>query len=256
VTVSELEHIIDSIPGFGSWGHGEKIKFFAWFIHLQKRLDRFDPAAIRDCYDTVGLEKPTNINPYIQTLEKKRPKEVLRDTRGLYLPKFIKDNLDQRYGQREITVQVTNLLAELPLNVPDLAERTFLDEALVCFKHGAFRAAIVMTWNLSYHHLGNFVLKHKLIEFNQRWPINFPGMHKNSTKQIAKMEDFADELKESEMIAICSSARIITGDMQKALIAGLNKRNAAAHPSSTVISQVQAEAHIDDLVNNFVLKLK
>jgi hypothetical protein len=204
----------------------------------------------------MGLEKPSNVNPYIQTLEKKKPKEVLRDSRGFYLPKHIKDDLHQRYGQREITVQVTKLLAELPLHVPDLAERTFLDEALVCFKHEAFRAAIVMTWNLAYHHLGDFVLKNKLAEFNHRWPVNYPGMHKNGAKQIAKMEDFADELKESEMIAICASARIITGDMQKALNAGLNKRNAAAHPSSAVISQVQTEAHIDDLVNNFVLKLK
>jgi hypothetical protein len=256
VAASELEHLINSISGFNGWGHGEKIKLFAWFLHSHKGRDRFDPAAIRECYDAMGLEKPSNVNPYIQTLEKKKPKEVLRDSRGFYLPKHIKDDLHQRYGQREITVQVTKLLAELPLHVPDLAERTFLDEALVCFKHEAFRAAIVMTWNLAYHHLGDFVLKNKLAEFNHRWPVNYPGMHKNGAKQIAKMEDFADELKESEMIAICASARIITGDMQKALNAGLNKRNAAAHPSSAVISQVQTEAHIDDLVNNFVLKLK
>lgn len=255
MATSELEHLVNSISDFDNWSHAEKIKFFAWFVHAKQGSDRFDAGDIRGCYDALDIEKPANVNTYIKRLEDKKPKEVLRDRRGFYLPKHIKDGFDQKYGQREITVQVTKLLADLPQQVPDLAERTFLDEALICFQHHAFRAAMVMTWNLAYHHLCDFVLKNKLAEFNQRWPINYAGHHKNSPKQIAKMEDFADELKESEVIAICASARIITGDMQKVLSVGLNRRNSAAHPSSVVISQVQAEAHIDDLVKNFMLKL-
>lgn len=254
--MSELEQLVASITEFDGWGHGEKLKFFAWFIYSKRGQDRFDPAALRGCYEELGIEKPSNVNPYIATLGKKKPKDVLRDGKGFYLPKHVKDDFEQRYGQREITLQVTKLLAELPQRVPDLAERTFLDEALICFKHNAFRAAIVMTWNLAYHHLCDFVLKNKLTEFNQRWPINFPKMHKNSQLQIAKMEDFSDELKEAEVLTICASAHIITGDMQKVLTAGLGKRNSAAHPSGIVISQVQAEAHIEDLILNFVLKLK
>ncbi len=246
---SDLEQLVESIENFDSWGHGEKLKFFAWFIHSKKNEDRFDPAALRGCYEKVGIEKPSNVNPYIAALEKKKPKDILRDARGLYLPKHVKDEFEQRYGQRESTVQITNLLANLPQQVPDLAQRTFLDEALTCFRYGAFRAAMVMAWNLAYHHLCDFVLKNKLAEFNQRWPLNYPGQHKNAQKQIAKMEDFADELKESEVIAICSSARIVTGDMQKVLNVGLQKRNTAAHPSSATVTPLQAEAHIEDLVS-------
>ena len=255
-TECELEQLVESIENFDGWGHGEKLKFFAWYIHAQKRRDRFDPAALRSCYEEVGIEKPTNINPYIATLERKKPKDILRDDKGLYLPKHVKDNFEQRYGKRESTVLITNLLTNLPQQVPDLAQRTFLDEALTCFRHEAFRAAMVMAWNLAYHHLCDFVLKNKLAVFNQRWPLNYPGQHKNAQKQIAKMEDFADELKESEVIAICASARIVTGDMQKVLNVGLHRRNIAAHPSSSTITPLQAEAHIEDLVLNFVLKLK
>lgn len=254
--VSELERLVESIAEFQSWGHGEKLKFFAWFIHSKRDEDRFDPAGLRRCYDEVGIEKPSNVNPYIATLEKQKPKDMLRDGRGLYLPKHVKDSFEQRYGQRESTVQVTKLLAELPQQVPDLPQRTFLDEALTCFRHRAFRAAMVMAWNLAYHHLCSFVLNNKRAEFNQRWPVNYPGMHKNGQKQIAKIEDFADELKESEVIAVCASARIITGDMQNVLTVGLRRRNTAAHPSSATITPLQAEAHIEDLVLNFVLKLK
>lgn len=255
-SASELVQLVGSLAEFDNWGHGEKLKFFAWFIHTKKAEDRFDPAALRSCYEEVGIEKPSNVNPYIATLERKKPKEILRDGRGLYLPKHIKDDFEQRYGRRESTIQVTNLLAGLPLQVPDLAERTFLDEALSCFRHGAFRAAMVMAWNLAYHHLCDFVLKNKLAEFNQQWPLNFAGMHKKGQKQIAKMEDFADELKESEVIAVCASARIVTGDMQNVLNVGLRRRNTAAHPSRAIVTSLQAEAHVEDLVLNFVLKLK
>jgi hypothetical protein len=252
---NELEQLVKSIDGFDSWSHAEKIRFFAWFIHSKKDQDRFDPSALRHCYEEIDIEKPSNINPYIATLEKKKPKDILRDSRGLYLPRHVKDDFEQRYGQRKSTMQITKLLSELPQKVPDLAQRTFLDEALTCFRYEAFRAAMVMAWNLAYHHLCDFVLKNKRTDFNQRWPINYPGMHKNGQKEIAKMEDFADELKESEVIAICASARIITGDMQKVLNVGLQRRNTAAHPSGTTITPLQAEAHIEDLVLNFVLKL-
>ena len=252
---SELQQIVDSISGFSGWGHGEKVKFFAWFLHAQKGLDRFDPAGIRSCYDDVTIEKPSNINPYIQNLEKKKPKEVLRDSRGLYLPKHVKDDFEQRYGQREITVQVTKLLAELPSKVPDLAERTFLDETLTCYRHGAFRAATVMAWNLAYHHLCDFILKNKLADFNTRWPVVYQGHHKKGTKQIARTDDFG-ELKESEVLEICNSAGIITKDMHRILVEKLGKRNSAAHPSSVAIGQLQAEAFIDDLIKNVVLKLQ
>jgi hypothetical protein len=257
VAASELEQLVESIDNFDSWSHGEKLKFFAWYVHSKKGQERFDQGALRGCYEELGIEKPSNVNPDIAVLEKKKPKkDMLRDGKGLYLPKHVKDDFEQRYGQRESTVQITNLLAQLPSLVPDLAERTFLDEALICFKHGAFRASMVMAWNLAYHHLCDFVLKNKLADFNQRWPVNYPGMHKNGTKQIVKMEDFADDLKESEVIAICGSSRIITGDMHTVLTVGLRRRNTAAHPSKSAITQIQAEAHIEDLVQNFVLELR
>jgi hypothetical protein len=65
----------------------------------------------------------------------------------------------------------------------------------------------IIAWSLTYHRVCDFVLNKKLTDVNQRWPVNYPGMHKNGTKLIAKMGDFADELKESEVIAIyCSAA--------------------------------------------------
>ena len=201
------------------------------------------------------MGEPSSISPFLASMEKKNPPELIKKPNGYKLEMRVREALDKKHGGRTITIQVTDLLAGLPNSVPDLAERTFLDETLVCFKHGAFRAAIVMAWNLAYHHLCDLVLKRELTKFNAQWPLVYQGHHKKGNKAIAKMEDFSDELKESEVIEICNSAGIISKDIHKILKAKLDRRNSAAHPSTVKIEQLQAEEFIDDIVKNVVLRL-
>jgi hypothetical protein len=250
-----LADLVQGISGFGSWNHVERIKLFAWHLHAHKGHEYFGASDVKHCYEDLHLQEPTSIAPFLVSMEKKKPKELIKKPGGYKLEMRIREALDRKYGSRTITVQVTDLLAKLPSSVPDLAERTFLDEALVCFKHGAFRAAIVMAWNLAYHHLCDHVLKKELARFNVQWPLVYQGHHKKGAKTVAKMEDLSDELKESEVIEICNSAGIISKDVHKILKAKLDRRNSAAHPSAVKIDQLQAEEFIDDIVKNVVLKL-
>src|SRR5262245_24305374 len=113
-----------------------------------------------------------------------------------------------------------------------------------------------MTWNVAYSHLCDHVLTKRLIDFNTRWPVTFPGMHKNKTLTIASMDDINDLLKESEFLKICRDGGIITSNVFNVMDVALKKRNAAAHPSTAVIDQLQTDAYISDLINNAVLKIK
>jgi ABC-type Zn uptake system ZnuABC Zn-binding protein ZnuA len=93
------------------------------------------------------------------------------------------------------------------------------------------------------------------VGFNRQWQITLRNQHAQArVAQIAKVEDFA-ELKESDVIRVCRSAAIISGDLAKILEEKLGKRNSAAHPSNVVFAQLQAENYIDELVRNVVLKL-
>jgi len=201
------------------------------------------------------MDLPSNVSQMLISMESKKPKQFLKTKFGWKLEKRIRDAFDIRFGQRQATVQVTKMLGDLPARIPSFPERTFLDEALICFSHGAFRAATVMTWCLAFHHLCSYIIKNKLNEFNTRWQINFPSHHKNNVRVIVVVDDFGDHLKESEIIEIAKSASIISNDVAKILKEKLGKRNSAAHPSSVKIAQLQAEEFIDDLVNNVVLKL-
>jgi hypothetical protein len=188
-------------------------------------------------------------------MEKRRPREVIRNSHGYTLEKRVKDALEEKYGQRPAAIHVDKLLTELPDKVPNLGERTFLDETIICYRCKAFRAAIVMAWNLAYDHLCHYILNRHLATFNVEWPKQFPKKHLNARiKAVATRDDFG-ELKESEVIQICRAANIISNDIQKILNEKLGKRNTYAHPSGVTVAPQTAEEVIIDLVNNVVVKL-
>ncbi len=159
--------------------------------------------------------------------------------------------MDGKYGSRPAAIYISKLLTDLPTRIPNLAERTYLDEALVCFNVGAFRASIVMCWNLAYDHLCELVLTRHLRDFNAQLPKSFP---KADISVLNKKDDF-QELKESQVLQVCKSANIISGSLHKTLKEKLDRRNIAAHASGVVVSQPTAEEFIKDLIENVVLKL-
>jgi len=191
----------------------------------------------------------------ISNLEKRRPKIVLRDAKGFYLAKAVRDDFAERYASITSGVKIVQLLANLPNDIPNLIERGFLNEVLTCFKCGAHRSAIVMAWNLAYVHLCEFVFANHLVTFNLKWPARHPGAHaKSKVKEIAQREHFS-ELKESEVLEICRSAGIISADLYRLLEQKLGTRNSAAHPSNIVFTQLQAEEFIHSIVSNVVTQL-
>lgn len=252
--MADLGDLVGRITEFSKWNHTEKIKFFAWFLHTFRNNERVTGTDIGRCYDDLHEERPTSIAPFMVSLEKKNPKDMIRDSAGYRLVKTVRDQFDSRYSQRGTTAKVEKLLADLPGKIPDQAESEFLTEALTCFQNSAFRAAIVMTWNLTFFHLCAYVLTHKKAEFNAEYPKRFPGLHKKAKAPvIVNYADFGSDLKESEVVEICRSANIITKEQFNALDRQIGRRNSAAHPSTTVITVLQAEEFIHDLITNVVL---
>jgi hypothetical protein len=250
-----LSEVAGRVPISG-WSHVDKIKFFAWFLHSQEHKARFVGADILRCYDSLRLDKPSNVYQTLKELEARRPRQVLKDSKGYYLERATEERLQKAHGERSITVEMTQLLLELPSQVPNVAEREFLKETLICYTYGAFRATIVMVWNLAFDHLLDYILKHHLTKFNTQWPVRFPKHHKAARIPMVSDKDHFEVFKESEVLEICKSAAIITSDVYKIMAEKLDKRNTAAHPSTVAVTQIQAESAIDDLVRNVVLTLK
>lgn len=251
-----LESLVGTIEQFGTWSHTDRLRLFAWFLHKGRNVRRFSASDLRRSFDELHLPRPANLSQLVANLKSKDPPELLEDGHGLYLARDAMVRMDERFGRRPITLAVDHLLAEeLPSKVGDLSERVFLEEAILCLRAGAFRAAIVMTWNLAFDHLCRFVLASHLDAFNTQWPISYAKRNRDARVQaIRNFDDFA-ELKESEVIQVAKSAAIISADVARILDEKLQRRNSAAHPAQVTFSQLQAESYVDDLVRNVVLRL-
>lgn len=239
------------VPDLASSKHVDKIKFFFWYLHTHGGRTEVQPADVRACFNDLHLDAPASISPFFRLLVERKPRELLKNAAGYRLEQRVRAELDAKYGRREATVRVDALLADLLPRLADADQRAYLDEALTCFRYGAFRAAIVMTWNLAYDHLCNFVLAAHLPAFNAQLPKSFPKAAKSA---VAQREDFS-ALKESEVLQVCKSAGIVTNADFKNLAARLDRRNACAHPTGVAITRLTAEEYIGDLVENVVLKL-
>ena len=179
-------------------------------------------------------------------------KKLLKDSTGYRLSGSIRNELDQKYKQSQRTVTVSSLLNDLPKKITGSDEREFLDEALACYRVKAFRAAIVMTWNLAYDHLTSWIFddQNRINMFNSAITKRYP-----KSKVVIKKRDDFEAFKEDEVIEVCNSSGLFSKNIIKILKEKLTKRNIAAHPSNVKVTQVQADDVITDLVNNVVLKL-
>ncbi|WP_316863185.1 hypothetical protein [uncultured Cohaesibacter sp.] len=108
-----------------------------------------------------------------------------------------------------------------------------------------------MAWILAVNHLFDYILRHKLAEFNK-------VLAKNTDKRvkvtvIKQRNDFS-EIPEGKFIEFCRSAGVISNDVRKILDQKLGTQNTSAHPSGVKIMRSKVIDFVEDLVENVVLK--
>lgn len=249
----ELTEFVALVPSFRNLSEPEKILHLGWFLHTQRNRDRFTVADVRQCFEGLHMETSKNLARDVERLADR--KALLKDARGYRLHHDHRQAFDNKFGTRPAAVIIPRLLKDLPGKISDQGERVFLAEALKCYHAEAFRATIVMAWNLAYDHLLHWILRDptRLAAFNSK--IAAKVGPKRAWITIAKREDFED-LKESEVIDICGTASLFASDNTKRVLGiQLTKRNLAAHPSLVEIGQPQADDAVYDLVTNVVLTL-
>lgn len=250
----EIGDFVRQVPSFSTKSHSEKIALFGWFLHTHRAKQRFSANDIRGCYAEAHLVGPVNVNRSVGALTEKQPPDLLRDAGGFRLSHALRESLDRAFGRAQSFVVVEQMLLDLPGKISDEGERLFLAETLVCYRNGAFRAAVVMAWNLTYDHVARWVLAdaQRLADFNAGIPKRNP---RKAHVVVRKRDDF-EELKEDETVDIVGGLTGISGGVKKILKEKLGRRNTYAHPSTLEIARPQVDDMIFDLVTNVVVALK
>jgi hypothetical protein len=249
----ELSELVDQVESFDKLPPREKIKLFGWYLHTQEKKEHFHSDHIRACFKKLHLV-PGEVGTYLLRMASYDAPDLVREKQGFKLTRPIRSQLDAKYGVHHSVVSVSKILTDLPAKVPTIEQRAFLQEALTCYKFQAYRACIVMTWNLAYAHLIDYILAdpHRMQDFNAAITRKYP---KKTNIVIAKYDDFTEELSERETVEIANVANTFNSVVFRILKKELDRRNIAAHPSNVVVSQHQADDMVSELVNNVVLAL-
>jgi hypothetical protein len=249
----QLRNLIDQVAGFDSAAPREKIKILGWWLHTHGGKELFGAPEIRGCYGKLHVDEPPALATYLTRMAE--GKDLLKEKGQYKLARAIRADLDKRYGVDHSVIAVNKILTDLPEKVPNVTERAFLSEALKYYRIEAYRSCIAMTWNLAYAHLLDWILNdtNRLAAFNTAIIKRYP---KKAGFSISKYDEFLDELKEREVLEICSTGGLFNSNIFKILKEKLDRRNMVAHPSTTVVVQSQADDVVTDLVNNVVLTLR
>lgn len=246
---------LPGLTGFSLLKEIEIIKLIMWWAHTHANREWVDSEYLRSCYSQINRAVPNGgFTAFINSLLDRKPPHIIKRRNGWKLEHRVLESLNAKYGVREAAVRVDKLLSALPTKLANPDEQSYLEEALTCFRNSAFRAAVVMTWNLTYDHLCYWILadRNRIATFNVQMAKSYA---KKGYPPIANRDSF-EEPKEFEVLQVLSSAGLINGGMHMILKEKLDHRNKAAHPTGTAILQPTAEDVIADLIENVVLKLQ
>jgi hypothetical protein len=141
----DLVALVKRVVGFDSWNDAEKIRFFGWFLHTEKGQDRFTSTDIKGCYLSLHLHPP-NISPFLSAMEKRNPKEAMKDSRGYHLHRNVREKFDAKYGQPTIdpTPKTEQVLPSAVVTNTRSYYARIIQQANGCYEHHWFDACSVM----------------------------------------------------------------------------------------------------------------
>lgn len=246
--MKNLATFVEPIRDFTAKPAPFKVEVFAWYLHEIMLKEKFTAGDMGPCFDATHTPRPANVHSVLRSLCEKKPARLIRDSQGYRLAAVSRSEMTKLLPQRASAVKTTILLNSLLDRIIDPAQKLFLTETLVCFKHHAYRASIVMAWNLAFNDVLDRIFENHLSEFNAQLAKAFP-----KEKTFIKRSDFED-IKESRIIEVGRGAGVISGATAKKLSEKLDKRNTAAHPSTGTVLPVTADEVISDLVENVILR--
>ena len=246
-----VNRFFNSIENASSHSQAELIGLFVYFLTVELGRDAATAKDVDQCFADCDLTPPKATAARLSEGLKSKPQKYVKSNGGYKLQRHMREALSKKLGAETSTSQTSATLRSLEHKLPTGSTKKFLAETLDCFEVGANRATIVMAWILAIDHLFDYILRHKLTEFNA-------ALAKNTDKRVkvsvvTQRDDFS-EIPEGKFIEFCRSSQVISNDVRKILDQKLGVRNSCAHPSGVSINRTKVIDFVEDLVENVVLK--
>lgn len=145
-------------------------------------------------------------------------------------------------------VQLADELGGYLHQISDPEISKFVEEAIVCYENGLFRASVVLSWIGAMAILYDNVIQNRILDFN------FEAQRRDTKWKLAKTKDDLARMKESDFLDILETLSIIGKSVKLELRNCLQLRNGCGHPNSLQIGENMVASHIENLILNVFSK--
>lgn len=156
--------------------------------------------------------------------------------------------IDELAGSSITIRQVSSDFDKLLKKISDSDTKEFVKEAIACYDNKLLRSSVVLSWVGAISLLQDYVLAHKLVDFNTE------ASRRDSKWKTAKNKDDLSRMKEYDFLQILVSLSVIGKNVKDELENCLKLRNGCGHPNSLKIGELRVSAHLETLILNVYSK--
>lgn len=251
--MSDAKRFYSSVKNAQSLSEPARVELFVYFITEVDGDEAATAKRVIECFKESSLTPPKTIPQILNRGLTSSPKRYVKAPTGYKLEYHRRETLAGQLGAETHTVQIPQELRELETKLTEGNGKEWFKESMDCFGVEAYRAALIMTWIFALDHLFNYILAHKIVEFNTALSQHPDQRTVKKVGQILARDDFGG-IGEEMFLDICKTAKIISADVRRLMGVALGVRNSAAHPSGVVITRGKFVTTAEDLVLNVVLK--
>lgn len=151
---------------------------------------------------------------------------------------------------REAPAQALHSLREATGQAPKTYQ-VYLNEAVDCYEHGAYRGAVLMVWSAAIKHIYSAIEVRsdgcKAMEV-----ANKARFGTASTYRAIRRKNDLLYLNDKRFLQLCEDAGVFNRNARTLLEEKLDTRNRCGHPTGYVIGREEAVVFIESLINNVI----
>lgn len=141
--MNQLKSFVSKIPNFSSLNSGDQIKYFVYYLQVEKELEAVKAKDISKCYESLHLNAYTNIPAYLNYYSRKGKKQqFLKKKTGYILFFAIREKIDGEVD-KPVELQPSNSL--FPQSIFYNTRKylvEFAKEASSCYDLGLYNSCL------------------------------------------------------------------------------------------------------------------
>lgn len=145
--MNSLKNFTTKISNFNSLGAGEQIKYFVYYIQIEKNHHFVCPRDIQACFEELHINVYSNIPRYLKNHSKKKKgqkQQFLSKDKGYILLANVREDISLQYG---VNIEIIGSDVLYPLSIFDNTRGYLIDfskEASECYEQGLYNSCLLM----------------------------------------------------------------------------------------------------------------